>query len=56
MGTDFVDTFNIIITFIGLGITYYSVFRVAEAIEKKTGDETFQSGAINFIPHLVFAI
>lgn len=41
MGQDFVDTFNIIITFIGLGITYYSVFRVAEAIEEKTGDEVF---------------
>ncbi|MCG7344238.1 hypothetical protein MHZ92_08840 [Sporosarcina sp. ACRSL] len=41
MGTDFVETFNIINTFIGLGITYYSVFRVAEAIEEKTGDEIF---------------
>lgn len=41
MGTDFVDTFNIIITFIGLGITYYSVFRVAEAIERKTEDKVF---------------
>lgn len=41
MGTDFMDTFNIIITFIGLGITYYSVFRVAEAIEEKEGDQIF---------------
>ncbi|WOV88254.1 DUF4234 domain-containing protein [Sporosarcina oncorhynchi] len=41
MGTDFVDTFNIIITFIGLGITYYSVFRVAEAIERMTEDKVF---------------
>lgn len=41
MGVDFMDTFNIIITFIGLGITYYSVFRVAEAIEEKAGDEIF---------------
>ncbi|MGN7387261.1 hypothetical protein [Sporosarcina sp. SAFN-015] len=41
MGVDFMDTFNIIITFIGLGITYYSVFRVAEAIEEKAGEEIF---------------
>ena len=41
MGMDFVETLNVIITFIGLGITYYSVFRVAEAIENKTGDKVF---------------
>lgn len=41
MGIDFMDTFNIIITFIGLGFTYYSVFRVAEAIEEKAGAEIF---------------
>ncbi|WP_060206643.1 DUF4234 domain-containing protein [Sporosarcina koreensis] len=41
MGVDFMDTFNIIITFIGLGITYYSVFRVAEAIEEKNGENIF---------------
>ena len=41
MGVDFVETINVIITFTGLGITYYSVFRVAEAIETKTGDKIF---------------
>lgn len=41
MGIDFMDTINIIITFIGLGITYYSVFRVAEAIEEKNGENVF---------------
>jgi hypothetical protein len=41
MGIDFMDTFNIIITFFGLGITYYSVFRVAEAIEETAGDVIF---------------
>ena len=33
-GAAFIDTMNIWVSFIGLGITYYSVFRVAEAIEK----------------------
>lgn len=41
MGIDFMDTINIIVTFIGLGITYYSVFRVAEAIEEKNGEDIF---------------
>lgn len=41
MGVDLMDTFNIIITFLGLGITYYSVFRVAEAIEEKNGENIF---------------
>ncbi|MBD7984754.1 hypothetical protein H9649_09185 [Sporosarcina sp. Sa2YVA2] len=41
MGIDFFDTINIIITFIGLGITYFSVFRVAEAMEKNDADLDF---------------
>ena len=40
-GAAFIDTMNIWITFIGLGITYYSVFRVAEAIEKNIDMKIF---------------
>ena len=40
-GANFIDTMNIWITFMGLGITYYSVFRVAEAIEKNMDTKVF---------------
>lgn len=40
-GAAFMDTVNIWITFMGLGITYYSIFRVAEAIEMNTDMKVF---------------
>lgn len=40
-GAAFIDTMNIWVSFIGLGITYYSVFRVAEAIEKNMDAKMF---------------
>jgi hypothetical protein len=41
LGANLVETINLWITFIGLGITYYSVFRFAEAIEQELDDIQF---------------
>lgn len=41
LGANLVETINLWITFIGLGITYYSVFRFAEAVEQELEDIQF---------------
>lgn len=47
-GAAFIETMNIWITFMGLGITYYSVFRVAEAIEKNMDKKIFNRWLLVF--------
>ncbi|MFC4410824.1 hypothetical protein ACFOZY_10395 [Chungangia koreensis] len=42
MGRSFIETINLWITFTGLGITYYSVFRLAEEIEREFPDVHFK--------------
>lgn len=40
-GANFMETISLWITFIGLGITYYCVFRFAEVIEQEIDDVRF---------------
>lgn len=47
-GANFVETMHLWVTFIGLGITYYSVFRFAEIIEQNVENIHFNKSLLLF--------